>query len=217
MVEFSGAQLPEQTPADDAGRAGEVSGPQPSGEELATAESSQIGSVATTTQDDKHGDVRACVDEHDCSVMPTALDSTGDLSHPVGDLGTGCTGIGFDDYGLLEAGSEVPLAQDTSRLMPSTNDTGASLSTDASLGVQSAILSVGIDKPKFFWEVDPFFEDHLWQRTDWFFGDARRSSPRAHHQRRDTPGHLVFSSQTQKSQNRCWNSFEDFEVCHGEG
>ena len=26
------------------------------------------------------------------------------------------------------------------------------------LGVQSAILSVGIDKPKFFWEVDPFLK-----------------------------------------------------------
>ena len=88
VVEFSGARVPEHTPADDTGRAGEVSGPQPSEEEFATAESSQIGSVATTTQDDKHGDVRACVDEHDRSVLPTALDSTGDCSHPDGDLGT---------------------------------------------------------------------------------------------------------------------------------
>ena len=160
LFEFTGARVPEQTPADDTGRAGEVAGPQPSEEEFATAESSQIGSG--TTQDDKHVDVRAGVDEHDRSVLPTALDSAVDWSHPDGDLGAGCTGIGFDDYGLLEAGSEVPLAQDTSRLMPSTNDTGASLSMDASLGVQSAILSVGIDKPKFFWEVDPFLKTISW-------------------------------------------------------
>ena len=147
VVESSGTRVPEHVPADDTGRAGEVLGAQSSEKDFATAETSQTGSVTTTTQDDKHGDVRACVDEPDRSVLPTALDSTGDWSHADGDFGTGYPGIGFDEYGLLEAGSEVPLAQDTSRLVPSTNDTGASLSTDASLGVQSAILSVGIDKP----------------------------------------------------------------------
>ena len=55
--------------------------------EFATAESSQTGSVTTTTQDDKHGDVRACVDEPDRSVLPTALDSTGLM--PMGTLGLG--------------------------------------------------------------------------------------------------------------------------------
>ena len=158
VVESSGTRVPEHVPDDDTGRAGEVLGAQSSEKEFATAESSQDVLVTTTTQDDKHEDVRARGDEPDCSVLPTALDSTGDRSHADVDFGAGLPGIGFDDYGLLEAGSEVPPAQDTSRLVPSTNDTGTSLSTDASLGVQSAILSVGIDKPKFFWEVDPFLK-----------------------------------------------------------
>ena len=152
VVEPSGTRVPEHVPDDDTGRAGEVLGAQSSEKGFATAESSQDVLVTTTTQDDKHEHVGAFGDEPDCSVLPTALDSTGDRSHADVDFGAGLPGIGFDDYGLLEAGSEVPPAQDTSRLVPSTNDTGTSLSTDASLGVQSAILSVGIDKPKFFWE-----------------------------------------------------------------
>ena len=158
VVEPSGTQVPEHVPDGDTGRAGEVLGAQSSEKEFATAESSQDVLVTTTTQDDRHENVGACGGEPDCGVLPTALDSTGDMAHADVDFGAGIPSIGFDDYGLLEAGSEVPPAQDTSRLEPSTNDTGTSLSADPSLGVQSAILSVGIDKPKFFWEVDPFLK-----------------------------------------------------------
>ena len=156
--ESSGTGAPEHAHDDVVGRAGVALGAQFSETEFATAESSQDVLVTTTTQDDKCESARARGDEPDCSVLPTALDSTGDGSHADADIGAGLPGIGSDNYGLLETGSEVPPAQDTSRLEPSTNDTGASLSMDASLGVQSAILSVGIDKPKFFWEVDPFLK-----------------------------------------------------------
>ena len=47
---------------------------------------------------------------------------------------------------MFDASSEIPPAH-TSRLEPSTNEVGASQSADTSLGVQSAILSVRIDKP----------------------------------------------------------------------
>ena len=87
VVESSGTRVPEHVPADDTGRASEVLGAQSSEKDFATAETSQTGSVTTTTQDDKHGDVRACVDEPDRSVLPTALDSTGDWSHADGDFG----------------------------------------------------------------------------------------------------------------------------------
>ena len=73
------------------------------------------------------------------SVLPTALDSTGDLSHVGGEPGFGDFSIGFDEYGLLKAGSEVAPAQDTSRLEPSVNDVGDTQRAENSLGVQSAI------------------------------------------------------------------------------
>ena len=156
--EPAGTQVSAHASAGDFGRTGEALVSQSSEKDVATAETSQTCSVTTSTQDDKHGDARDCADEPDRGILPTALDSTGVWSQADGVIGTGYPGIGFDDYGLLEARSEVPLAQDTSRLVPSTNDTGASLSADASMGVQSAILSIGIDKPKFFWEVDPFLK-----------------------------------------------------------
>ena len=84
------------------------------------------------------------------SALPTALDNTGDLSHVGGELGFGDFSIGFDDYGLLEAGSEMAPTQDTSRLEPSENDVGDTQHAKNSLGVRSAILSVGFDQLKFF-------------------------------------------------------------------
>ena len=82
--ESTETQASAHASAGDFGRTGEALGTQSPEKDVATAETSQTCSVTTTTQDDKHGYARDCVDEPDCSVLPTALDSTGDRSHADG-------------------------------------------------------------------------------------------------------------------------------------
>ena len=156
--ESTGTQVPAHEPAGDLGQTGEALGNQLSESGLAAAESVHSCAAPTTSEDGMQEHPNVSLGGVDHSVFPTALDSTGDWSHVGGELGSGHHSIGFDEYGLLDANSETPPAQDTSRLEPSTNEVGGSQPADTSLGVQSAILSVGIDKPKFFWEVDPFLK-----------------------------------------------------------
>ena len=199
--ESTGTQVPAHEPAGDLGQTGEALGNQLSESGLAAAESVHSCAAPTTSEDGMQEHPNVSPGGVDHSVLPTALDSTGDWSHVGGELGFGHHSIGFDEYGLLDANSEIPPAQDTSRLEPSTNEVGGSQPADTSLGVQSAILSVGIDKPKFFWEVDPFLKTIFGKEPigALVMPDVVRPEPAINV---ETPsGHLVLSLQAKKSQN----------------